>query len=1373
MLLLISFKLSAQYDANWAFGNQTGFSFHNGEYEELHTNMYTQICKNDTLIKFSPLGSSTISDCSGKLKLYTDGCYFYDSSHTKLKMTNPFCEESQNYRCNGGKYLFLRSDIYNGPEFYPLNAEATKIVMLGKNLMSNFIHVLYIVQDSVTNSWRIDTSFQAPSDSVHSFDVITITPFKYRIVGITHLGEIVSYYFDADTFRSDLKKNYTIFSTTSRRYRPQVLVANPKGDVLYISRYPHVYPALGYSVFSAPYDPVSGTLTSPPAPLYKQTQVKSPSFYQIGRFLVTPSGNFAYAIINVVDTSISKKRYTLALDHINLRDSTYSTAFTNIVSDTFLSLNDIAFSPLGDLIMSYGGKNNLDVVYNADNPIDKITYVEDAIVYPDTVYPYGLVSAPYSPPYRFHFSSLSDLCTDSLYLQNNSDTPYFSNFTWFFGDGDSATDYHATHTYKAGGNYKVSLRGENECGGFHWYHDSIEVRPRVHLALEQKSALSYSCGSAALTFQALDTASVADSLWWTTTYIPDTLLGDSFALPSLYALWQSGSSDSTFILNRSGRWAVGVAASSQWCSDTAWDTVRVVLDDTPSVVLTLVNDKFQCSPATYKVGMVASSRAKELRLLVYKAGDSMVGSEWDKLTSDTIEVVLEDTGSYMLGIEVRTPQGCTAIDTIKQLRVLPQPQALFTLQPQDTSCSTRSYKVLDNSLNTDARVWIVDGDTLSALGDSLLQLPTGSHSISLFATNTLGCSSRSDTILEVLPAPLPQPFIITAPDSQNGCAPFPLSLTVQRGLEDSLLYRLTIEGDLTQLWKPYAKLLLEVDTLLLQPENYVLELRSINRYGCVRDSLISIKVYQPAEATLQLVDSQLSCGEYNYQLSYSTLAGSPLFLLDADTLQPTAEGWIAINDSLPHQLRLVALSPHGCHDTALLHLQAHIPPAPSLSFTLLSDTPACLPYLFRGSIDTFPPGSTSWQFEADGEKWGYSGPNPLIVGLPEATDYFIHLIHIDDNGCYHYSDTMKISVLPHTQAQATASPSSGCSPLFVTLSRSQGNGSYFWTSGTDTFSGEELQFTQRLESSEDTVFKYILHSTTGSCTDTSSVSISVRSLQEREQALPLYATVVQPHPEAKAQVLTRWSLPVDAERLILQRSYDQQGWVDVVDLLVNNPVWEYIDDQAFIQPKAPYYRLIMSDNCGNSSISSFLQPIYLYGSDTLQGSSASLRWNAYLGRSGGISLTYSALRADKAGLPLGWSTLGTTSNLSYLDEDFFTTETQERCYRIISSQGEDTTRSNIQCLPLRPFLYIPDVFTPTFDALNDGWGVVASNVQQMRLQVYSRWGELLWDASTPDARWNGKYKGKPVPDGGYLYSLRLQHGSGDWIEKKGVVKVLR
>lgn len=93
-----------------------------------------------------------------------------------------------------------------------------------------------------------------------------------------------------------------------------------------------------------------------------------------------------------------------------------------------------------------------------------------------------------------------------------------------------------------------------------------------------------------------------------------------------------------------------------------------------------------------------------------------------------------------------------------------------------------------------------------------------------------------------------------------------------------------------------------------------------------------------------------------------------------------------------------------------------------------------------------------------------------------------------------------------------------------------------------------------------------------------------------------------------------------------------------------------------------------------------------------------------------------------------------------------------------------------------PLLFIPDVFTPDGDGINDDFKITIENATDYDLKIYNRWGEVVFESKNPKDKWDGKVKGKIYGNQLYPYVLNYRPKydiAGDTITKKGTVIVLK
>ena len=97
-----------------------------------------------------------------------------------------------------------------------------------------------------------------------------------------------------------------------------------------------------------------------------------------------------------------------------------------------------------------------------------------------------------------------------------------------------------------------------------------------------------------------------------------------------------------------------------------------------------------------------------------------------------------------------------------------------------------------------------------------------------------------------------------------------------------------------------------------------------------------------------------------------------------------------------------------------------------------------------------------------------------------------------------------------------------------------------------------------------------------------------------------------------------------------------------------------------------------------------------------------------------------------------------------------------KVYRVTAhKQGNTLVSSTSNYAELIPplHLYIPSAFSPNEDGLNDTFGIKGEGIQNYKLLVYNRWGQVIFESTNPKQQWDGKYNGDRAEEGVYVYQL--------------------
>lgn len=115
-----------------------------------------------------------------------------------------------------------------------------------------------------------------------------------------------------------------------------------------------------------------------------------------------------------------------------------------------------------------------------------------------------------------------------------------------------------------------------------------------------------------------------------------------------------------------------------------------------------------------------------------------------------------------------------------------------------------------------------------------------------------------------------------------------------------------------------------------------------------------------------------------------------------------------------------------------------------------------------------------------------------------------------------------------------------------------------------------------------------------------------------------------------------------------------------------------------------------------------------------------------------------------------------------------------KVYRITAYQAGNnnivSTSNYAEVIPPTS-IFIPSAFTPNDDGINDSFGVKGEGIQNFKMIIYNRWGEVIYSSTNPGEHWNGKYNNEPVENGVYVYEV-FAKGFGKH-PKAGSVTLLR
>ncbi|HEU5292115.1 MAG TPA: gliding motility-associated C-terminal domain-containing protein [Cyclobacteriaceae bacterium] len=224
--------------------------------------------------------------------------------------------------------------------------------------------------------------------------------------------------------------------------------------------------------------------------------------------------------------------------------------------------------------------------------------------------------------------------------------------------------------------------------------------------------------------------------------------------------------------------------------------------------------------------------------------------------------------------------------------------------------------------------------------------------------------------------------------------------------------------------------------------------------------------------------------------------------------------------------------------------------------------------------------------------------------------------------------------------------------------------------------------------------------------------------------------------------------------------------------LLSKTTTQQINDTGYISDGSYCYRVNYVDACGNTSTPGIdVCPIVLTGSID-NDNSITLNWTAYNGWINGVS-SYTVEKYDATGILLQTFDVGTSTTF----EDSSTDPAHQKYVYVVLANANDTglgqAISNEVTMIKEPNLNYPTAFTPNGDNLNDVFVVYGQFVEKFEMNIFNRWGELLFYTDNLDTGWDGKFKGVTQPEGTYAFIATLTDQTGRTFKRSGSVVLLR
>ncbi|MES2617549.1 MAG: gliding motility-associated C-terminal domain-containing protein [Bacteroidota bacterium] len=88
-------------------------------------------------------------------------------------------------------------------------------------------------------------------------------------------------------------------------------------------------------------------------------------------------------------------------------------------------------------------------------------------------------------------------------------------------------------------------------------------------------------------------------------------------------------------------------------------------------------------------------------------------------------------------------------------------------------------------------------------------------------------------------------------------------------------------------------------------------------------------------------------------------------------------------------------------------------------------------------------------------------------------------------------------------------------------------------------------------------------------------------------------------------------------------------------------------------------------------------------------------------------------------------------------------------------------------------LLVPDAFSPNGDGINDVFKPEAVGIKTIKVSIFNRWGEMMYQSDSKTEGWDGTFLGKDAQQGMYLYTIEAKGLFGPVQYFKGMLLLMR
>ncbi|MFO0478238.1 MAG: PKD domain-containing protein [Bacteroidota bacterium] len=701
-------------------------------------------------------------------------------------------------------------------------------------------------------------------------------------------------------------------------------------------------------------------------------------------------------------------------------------------------------------------------------------------------------------------------------------------------------------------------------------------------------------------------------------------------------------------------------------------------------------------------------------------------------------------------------------DTATQIIVInTKPTADFTFTPA-SGCPNLLVNFTNTSLNSSIYNWNFGNLSTSTLTNTTSSFTNTlsvnrNYTVTLTASTPLGCSDTKTAVVSVFP----NPKTIFNTNAVAGCSPVVATFT--NSSTGAVNYDWKFGDGTSNLTSTLSVLSHTFTNATLLIQTYTVQLISTSNNGCKDSAKLTVTAYpQPIFNFTMLPNSGCTplsisfpplLGAVSYTWDYGD--GSPLSNLP----NPTHTFSNTTISTITYTITLIVSNAFSCIDTTFGYPVIFPKPVPNF---VLTPTIGCSPLAVSFTNTSSNSSSNLWRF-GDGFTDNSLNTNHAYVNPSSASNqtFSCTLIANTSNGCID-SITKSVLLLFRPKANFTVD-TPGCSPKTLNfLNTSSGAFSYKWNFGTTTFTTTNA-INQYVNNTNATIIRTVqlIATSVNNCIDTLTVPINI-------YPKPEYTIVAQPDSGCTA-------LNVNFPNILGVKSYE---WDFGNGSGSNSGNANSIFYNTSPSTKTFTVKLIATNDYGckdtaTKIITVFAKPKALFQANP----------NTVFIPTNPINCSNLSTGAISYDWDFGDLKKSTEVNPSHFYQSVGIYQIKLVATNERGCKDTFELPSKINAL-LESSIEMPNAFSPNPNAANGGvynpndlnndvFRPVLSGIEKYELNIFSRWGELLFVSKDINIGWDGYYKGKLCVQDVYVWKIIAITYDNKRINKAGDVLLLR